>query len=211
MGIAAFGRRVKPGRTGNQVNRSALTQKIERLGHISNLSVKTDNKVSTGRPGSAPLGSRTPLMPGLWLRTDTGGVQPRIRKWGETTYGTREEVRALLGRRQQLLDQRTQELTRLEKGLQGTVKQGTWCDWRKIWRTWRTSTSKPSRLARSWPSARPCITVCARGMLTAATLIAYVPALGHGSGKAMTALVRRVPWAQIRSYGGGGSRAKWRW
>ena len=32
------------------------------------------------------------------------------------------EVRALLGRRQQLLDQRTQELNRLEKGLQGRVK-----------------------------------------------------------------------------------------
>ena len=34
-----------------------------------------------------------------------------------------EEVRALLGRRQQLLDQRTQELNRLEKGLRGRVKQ----------------------------------------------------------------------------------------
>ena len=32
-------------------------------------------------------------------------------------------------------------------------------------------------------------------MLTSATLLAYVPELGQGSGKALTALVGLVPWA----------------
>ena len=34
------------------------------------------------------------------------------------------------------------------------------------------------------------------GLLTAATLLAYVPELGPGSGKGLTALVGLAPWAQ---------------
>ena len=64
-----------------------------------------------------------------------------------------EEVRALLGRRQQLLDQRTQELNRLEKGLRGRVKQSC----QRHLAGW-TKTEAPGRVSkpgRRWPSARP--------------------------------------------------------
>jgi transposase len=109
------------------------------------------------------------------------------------------DVRALLGRRQQLLDQRTQEQNRLEKGLQGRVKQS--CQRHLAWldkelaqleeEYQQALQAKPELAERAalYQSVRGV------GLLTAATLLAYVPELGQGSGKAMTALVGLVPWA----------------
>ncbi len=109
------------------------------------------------------------------------------------------EVRTLLGRRQQLLDQRTQEHNRLEKGLQGRVKKS--CQRHLAWldkelqhleeEYQQAIQAKPALAERAalYQSVRGV------GLLTAATLLAYVPELGHGSGKALTALVGLVPWA----------------
>ena len=110
-----------------------------------------------------------------------------------------EEVRALLGRRQQLLDQRTQEQNRLEKGLQGRIKQS--CQRHLAWLD-----KELARLEKDYQQAiqakpelaeRAALYQSVRGVgqLTAATLLAYVPELGQGSGKALTALVGLVPWA----------------
>ena len=109
------------------------------------------------------------------------------------------EVRALLGRRQQLLDQRTQELNRLEKGVRGRVKQS--CQRHLAWLD-----KELKHLEDEYQQAieaRPALaeraalyqSVRGVGLLTAATLLAYVPELGQGSGKALTALVGLVPWA----------------
>ncbi len=109
------------------------------------------------------------------------------------------EVRALLGRRQQLLDQRTQEQNRLEKGLQGRVKKS--CQRHLAWldqelqhledEYQQAIHAKPALAERAalYQSVRGV------GVLTAATLVAYVPELGQGAGKALTALVGLVPWA----------------
>ena len=109
------------------------------------------------------------------------------------------EVRALLGRRQQLLDQRTQERNRLEKGLQGRVKQS--CQRHLAWLD-----KELKRLEEEYQQAiqaRPELaeraalyqSVRGVGLLTAATVLAYAPEVGQGSGKALTALVGVVPWA----------------
>ena len=109
------------------------------------------------------------------------------------------EVRALLGRRQQLLEQRIQEHNRLEKGLQGRVKKS--CQRHLAWldkelqhleeEYQQAIQAKPALAERAalYQSVRGV------GVLTAATLLAYAPELGQGSGKAVTALVGVVPWA----------------
>ena len=110
----------------------------------------------------------------------------------------RAEVRALLGRRQQLLEQRTQEQHRLEKGVQGRVKQScqrhlAWLDHelKHLEEEYQQAIQAKPELAE-----RVALYQSGRGveMLTAATLLAYVPELGQGSGKALTALVGVVPW-----------------
>lgn len=110
------------------------------------------------------------------------------------------EVRALLGRRQQLLDQRTQEQNRLEKGLQGRVKKScqrhlAWLDkeLKQLEEEYQQAIQARPELAER---AALYQSVRGVGVLTAATLLAYVPELGQGSGKALTALVGVVPWAQ---------------
>ena len=111
-----------------------------------------------------------------------------------------EEVRALLGRRQQLLDQRTQELNRLEKGLQGTVKQS--CQRHQAWldKELKHLEEEYQKAIQARPelAERAALyqSVHGVGLLTTATLLAYLPELGQGSGKAVTALVGVVPWAQ---------------
>ena len=109
-----------------------------------------------------------------------------------------EEVRALLGRRQQLLDQRTQELNRLEKGLRGRVKQS--CQRHLAWldKELKHLEDEYQQAIEARPaSERAALYQSVRGVgvLTSATLLAYVPELGQGSGKALTALVGLVPWA----------------
>ena len=111
-----------------------------------------------------------------------------------------EEVRALLGRRQQLLDQRTQELNRWEKGLRGRVKQS--CQRHLAWldKELQHLEEEYQRAIQARPelAERAALYQSVRGVggLTAATVLAYVPELGQGSGKALTALVGLAPWAQ---------------
>lgn len=110
-----------------------------------------------------------------------------------------EEVRALLGRRQQLLDQRRPAHNRLEKGLQWRGKKS--CQRHLAWldkalahleeEYQQAIQAKPELAERAALYQR----VRGVGLLTAATLLAYVPELGHGSGKALTALGGLVPWA----------------
>ena len=109
------------------------------------------------------------------------------------------EVRALLGRRQQLLEQRIQEQNRLEKGLQGRVKKScqrhlAWLDkeLKHLEEEYQQAIQAKPELAER---AALYQSVHGVGVLTAATLLAYVPELGQGSGKALTALVGLVPWA----------------
>lgn len=109
------------------------------------------------------------------------------------------EVRALLGRRQQLLDQRTQELNRLEKGLQGRVKKS--CQRHLAWldKELQHLEEEYQQAIQAKPALaeRAALYQSVRGVggLTAATVLAYVPELGQGSGKALTALVGLAPWA----------------
>lgn len=110
------------------------------------------------------------------------------------------EVRALLGRRQQLLDQRMQEHNRLEKGLQGRVKKS--CQRHLAWldKELKHLEEEYQQAIQAKPELAERValyqSVRGVGVLTAATLLAYVPELGQGSGKALTALVGLVPWAQ---------------
>ncbi|MDE0405123.1 MAG: IS110 family transposase [Nitrospira sp.] len=115
------------------------------------------------------------------------------------------EGRALLGRRQQLLDQRTQEHNRLEKGLQGRGKQScqrhlAWLDkeWQHLEEDYQQAVQAKPELAERAALYQSVRGGAGGGMLTAATLLAYVPELGQGSGKALTALVGLVPWAADR-------------
>ena len=109
------------------------------------------------------------------------------------------EVRALLGRRHQLLEQRTQAQNRLEKGLQGRVKKScqrhlAWLD-KELERL--EEESQQALHAKPELAERAALYQSVRGVgvLTAATVLAYVPELGRGSGKALTALVGLAPWA----------------
>ena len=109
------------------------------------------------------------------------------------------EVRALLGRRRQLLEQRTQEQNRLEKGLQGRVKKScqrhlAWLDkeLQQLDEEYQQAIQAKPELAER---AALYQSVRGVGLLTAATLLAYAPELGQGSGKALTALIGVVPWA----------------
>lgn len=110
-----------------------------------------------------------------------------------------EEVRALLGRRQQLLDQRMQEHNRLEKGLQGRIKKS--CQRHLAWldKELKHLEEEYQQAIQAKPELAERValyqSVRGVGLLTAATLLAYVPELGQGSGKALTALVGLVPWA----------------
>ncbi len=108
-------------------------------------------------------------------------------------------VRALLGRRQQLLDQRTQEQNRMEKGLEGRVKQS--CQRHLAWldKELQHLEEEYQQAIQAKPELAERValyqSVRGVGLLTAAMLLAYVPELGQGSGKALTALVGVVPWA----------------
>lgn len=110
-----------------------------------------------------------------------------------------EDVRALLGRRRQLLEQRTQEQQRLEQGLQGRVKQS--CQRHLAWldKELERLEDEYQQAIQAKPALaeRAALYQSVRGVggLTAATLLAYMPELGQGSGKALTALVGVVPWA----------------
>ena len=114
--------------------------------------------------------------------------------------GATQGLRELLKRRKELVDQRVQERNRLEKGLCGGVRESTerhiaWLDeeiarmdeeYRKALRE-NGPLSEMVALYQSVPGV---------GVLTAASLVAYLPELGKCDGKALTSLVGLAPWAR---------------
>ena len=111
----------------------------------------------------------------------------------------REAGRARRGRRPPLLAHRPQKLTRLEKGVRGRgtpscQRQLAWVDKEP---KPREDESQHARQARPAVAARAAVSqrVGGVGVLTAAPWLASVPEWGHGSGKALTALVGVGPWA----------------
>ena len=112
----------------------------------------------------------------------------------------REELRQLLGRRRQLVEQRVQERNRLDKGVSASVGKSTkrhirWLDreieqldqeYKELLRRSVNLCGK-AKLYRSMPGV---------GELTAAVLVAYLPELGKRDGKALTSLVGLAPWSR---------------
>ncbi len=110
-----------------------------------------------------------------------------------------EELREVLGRRRQLVEQRVQELNRLEKGPGKASKQSgerhvAWLD-KEIARLdkalqalWRRHPGLSERVAL-YQSVKGV------GELTAATLLGYLPELGQGCGKGLTSLAGLAPWS----------------
>ncbi len=117
--------------------------------------------------------------------------------------GEGQELKELLKRRKDLVDQRVQERNRLEKGLSGEARRSTerhieWLDegiarmdeeYRKALRE-SAKLSETAALYRSVPGV---------GEETAASLVAYLPELGKCEGKALTALVGPAPWSRDSS------------
>ena len=109
------------------------------------------------------------------------------------------ELREVVGRRQQLVQQRVQERNRLEKGLKGANKKS--CERHVAWLDKEIARLEKAlqALVRRHPglSQRAALyqSVSDVGELTAATLLAYLPELGQGCGKGLTALAGLAPWS----------------
>lgn len=109
------------------------------------------------------------------------------------------ELRELVGRRQQLVQQRVQERNRLEKGLSGANKKScerhvAWLD-KEIARLDNALQALVRRHSQLSQRAALYQSVSGVGALTAATLLAYLPELGQGCGKGLTALAGLAPWS----------------
>ena len=114
--------------------------------------------------------------------------------------GAGQELKDLLKRRKDLVDQRVQERNRLEKGLRGGARRSTerhvaWLD-EEIGRMdeeYREALNRNAQLSETVALYR---SVPGVGELTAASLVAYLPELGKCDGKALTALVGLAPWSR---------------
>ena len=112
----------------------------------------------------------------------------------------REELRDLLRRRRQLVEQRVQELNRLDKGVSFGVAKSTkrhiaWLDKEiaQLDKEYQEALQSSAPLARRAALYR---TVPGVGPLTAAILVAHLPELGHCDRKALTSLVGLAPWSR---------------
>ena len=112
----------------------------------------------------------------------------------------REELRDLLRRRRQLVEQRVQELNRLDKGVSFGVAKSTkrhiaWLDKEiaQLDKEYQEALRSSAPLARRAALYR---TVPGVGPLTAAILVAHLPELGHWDSKALTSLVGLAPWSR---------------
>ena len=131
----------------------------------------------------------------------------------------REELRQLLSRRRQLVDQRVQDRSRLDKGISASVGKSTrrhirWLD-KEIERLDKEYTELLQHSDNLCGQADLYRSVPGVGQLTAATLVAYLPELGQRDGKALTSLVGLAPWSRdsgrkrgIRSIRGGRSTVR---
>ena len=112
----------------------------------------------------------------------------------------REELRQLLGRRSQLVEQRVRERNRLDKGVSTSVGKSIrrnirWLD-REIERLDEEYKELLKHSVSLGETADLYATVPGVGQLTAATLVAYLPELGRCDGRALTSLVGLAPWAR---------------
>ena len=112
----------------------------------------------------------------------------------------REELRQLLSRRRQLVEQRVRERNRLDKGVSGSVGKSTrrhvrWLD-KEIERLDEEYKELLKHSANLSETVELYQTVPGVGQLTAATLVAYLPELGRWDGKALTSLVGLAPWSR---------------
>jgi len=111
-----------------------------------------------------------------------------------------EELRQLLSRRRQLVDQRVRERNRLDKGISGSVGKSIrrnvrWLD-REIGRLDEEYKELLKHNASLTETVELYETVPGVGQLTAATLVAYLPELGMWNGRALTSLVGLAPWSR---------------
>ena len=111
----------------------------------------------------------------------------------------REEVQALLRRRRQLVDQRVQELNRLDRARNPAVRASArrhidWLDQEieALDRAYREALESSAELSRRADLYR---SVPGIGEQTAAILVADLPELGQGEGKGLCSLVGLAPWS----------------
>ena len=112
----------------------------------------------------------------------------------------REELQQLLSRRRQLVEQRVQDRSRLDKGISLSVGTSTrrhirWLD-KEIERLNKEYVELLKRSDKLCRQADLYRSVPGVGQLTAATLVAYLPELGQRDGKALTSLVGLAPWSR---------------
>ena len=112
----------------------------------------------------------------------------------------REELQDLLRRRRRFVDQRVQEMGRLDKGVSPAIVKST-----KRHIAWlekeiaRLDQEYQATLQSSAPLAQRASlyrTVPGIGPLTAAILVAHLPELGQWDGRALTSLVGLAPWSR---------------
>ena len=114
--------------------------------------------------------------------------------------GDNQELKDLLKRRKDLVDERVRESNRLEKGLRAGARRSTerhigWLnkEIERIEKEYRKALSENARLSEAAALYR---SVPGVGELTAASLVAYLPELGKLEGKELTALVGLAPWSR---------------
>ena len=117
-----------------------------------------------------------------------GEVFPEADTWEPETDPQRAELRDLLRRRRQFVDQRVQELGRLDKGISAAIAKSTrrhiaWLE-KEIARLEKEYQAVLQGNATLADRAALYRTVPGIGPLTAATLVAHLPELGHWDSKA---------------------------
>ena len=129
-----------------------------------------------------------------------GEVFPEADTWEPETDPHREELKDLLRRRRQFIDQRVQEKGRLDKGISDTIAKSTkrhiaWLEKEiaRLDKEYQAVLKDNDALAQR--AALYC-SVPGVGPLTAATLVAHLPELGHWDSKALTSLVGLAPWSR---------------
>ena len=128
-----------------------------------------------------------------------GEVFPEVDTWEPETDPHREELKDLLRRRRQFIDQRVQEKGRLDKGISTTIAKSTkrhiaWLEKEiaRLDQAYQAVLQDNVTLAERAAFYR---TVPGIGPLTAATLVAQLSELGHWDSQALTSLVRLAPWS----------------
>ena len=116
------------------------------------------------------------------------------------TEPEREELQDLLRRRLQLVEQRVQEVNRLDKGTSAGVVESTtrhiaWLEAEiaQMEKEYQEAVQGSASMTRRAALYR---TVPGVGPLNAATLVAFLPELGRWDSKALTSLVGLAPWSR---------------